>query len=94
MSDNHLYFYPDQDQPELYHWPWVCAHGELEGDNGHDMGLFSDCHPEKGGVFHGLANHKDIIVRLVMIDGLLEGRVAYIDDVLAMQYVFDETRWR
>jgi len=95
MSD--LYFYPEDEDHTIpvYNWNWTYAHGDLEADNCHDMGFFSEEKPEKEGFYTGYANHREIMVRLFRrgTDPFLSGRVAYIYDVEAMRYLYDESKW-
>ena len=93
MSD--LCFYSDDEEQTIpvYPWNWTYAHGDLEADNCHDIGLFNQEKPDMSGVYSGMANGKEFIVRLIFDGKRLEGRAAYISDIPAMQYIYDDTMW-
>jgi len=89
-----LEFLKDSNQKGLFNWSWTYCHGELEGDNGHDIGLFNQPKPDMEGIYSGIANGKDIIVILARKDGILEGRLGYASDEQAMNDIYSTKNWK
>ena len=87
-----IYF--DKEDMMPHHWPFVYAHGDLESDNGFDIGSFSDKEPKDDGIYHVVANNQAALVRLVRLSGHLEGRVVYCSDIQAMKHLMDEESWK
>ena len=88
-----LEFYPEGEQINMFHWSWVYAHGQLEEDNHYDIGDFNLAKPENPGLLSCKANGRDSVVRLVFQNGILQGRICYLDDVNCMKYLLQEEKW-
>lgn len=78
-----------------YRWPWTYAHGKFEYDYHFDIVLFNQKEPTYEGYFLATAeDNKTVVIHLVADErGMLTGRCCYIDDIEAMDYVNNPSKW-